>query len=106
MLWVTFGCRGASGMAAGIGSNIKDENYFALRSADASANSRPGRAIGRECRQMEAPMLPRIELKGAASLKSSTRHKEGKLLLGAGESAFAQLPQRDFAAHRFAIGFA
>jgi len=64
MLWVTFGCRGNIGMAAGVGSNIKDENYFALRRAWWGANSRPGQALGCDCRQMEALMRPRIGLKG------------------------------------------
>jgi hypothetical protein len=98
MPWVTFGCRDILGVAVGIGANIKDENYFAQQSPKDGANSRPGRATKQECRQMEAPKRPRIELKGS--------RLPCKLLLGAGESAFAQLPKRHLAAHGFAVGLA
>ena len=61
-------------MPVRVGLNLKDENYFAQQTLGAGAKSRPGRAIGRECRQMEAPTRPRIKLKGAASLDPSKRH--------------------------------
>ena len=51
-----------------------------------------------ECRQMEAPQRPRIELKGS--------RLPFKLLLFSGESTVAQLPKRHFAAHGFAVGLA
>jgi hypothetical protein len=50
-------------MPVAIGLKLKDENYFAQQSAGASANSRPVRSAVRECRQMEAPKPPQIELK-------------------------------------------
>jgi hypothetical protein len=65
MPWVTFGCRGIIGMPVGIGSNIKDENYFAHQSLRSGANSRPGLAAVQECRQMEALARPGIKLKGS-----------------------------------------
>jgi hypothetical protein len=36
MLQVTFGCAGRAGIPTVIGANIKDENYFALRSFGAA----------------------------------------------------------------------
>ena len=67
MPWVTFGCRDILGVAMGIGANIKDENYFAQQSLGKSANSHPGPTPGMECRHLEAPERPRIELKGSDS---------------------------------------
>jgi hypothetical protein len=66
MPWVTFGCRGSAGMPVGIGLNMKDENYFAHQSLSRGANSLPGRAIGKECLQLEAAKRRRIELKGSS----------------------------------------
>ncbi len=69
MAWVTFECRGMIGMPAGIGSNIKDENYVAQPEAGAGANSRSGRAGVRECRQTEPPMAcSELNLRGGPPL--------------------------------------
>jgi len=65
MPWVTFGCRDILGVAVGIGANIKDENCFAHQRAGMGTNRRPGQPTVRECRQLEAPTPPRIELKGS-----------------------------------------
>lgn len=85
---------------------IKDENCFALQSAGASANSRPGRTFRGGCRKMEAAKRLRIKLKESDLPLNPHRRNERKLLLGAGESTFAQLPERHFAAHGFAVGLA
>jgi hypothetical protein len=61
-------------MPVGVGLNLKDENYFAHQTLAAGANSRPGRAAVRECRQMEAPTRPRIKLKGSGLPYPSRRH--------------------------------
>jgi hypothetical protein len=45
-----------------------------------------------------------IRLKGSGL--PSIHQQDISLLLGAGESTFAQLPERYFAAHRFAVGLA
>jgi len=71
MPWVTFGCRGITGMSVGIGSNIKDENYFAHQSLRPGANSRPRQVAVPECRQMEAAARARIKLKGSELPSSS-----------------------------------
>jgi hypothetical protein len=86
--------------------NIKDENCFALRSKPLSANSHPGRTLGGGCRKMEAAKRLLIKLKGSDLPSNPQRIIVRKLLLGAGESTFAQLPQRYFAAHGFAVGLA
>jgi hypothetical protein len=88
-------------------SNIKDENCFALRSKPLSANSHPGRTFGEGCRKTEAAKRLLIKLKGSDELPLNPhRIILRKLLLGAGESTFAQLPERYFAAHGFAVGLA
>jgi hypothetical protein len=68
------------GMPAGIGSNIKDENYFAQPREAAGANPRPG-ATGacpglRECRQVAAQPRARLDLRGAASAAAQIRYSD------------------------------
>jgi hypothetical protein len=55
---------------------------------------------------MEAAKRLRIKLKGSDFPLDPHGIIQRKLLLGAGESTFAQLPERYFAAHGFAVGFA
>jgi hypothetical protein len=107
MPYVTFGYAGATRMAVTVRANLKDENYFApgagrttrIRAAG-GGNGRPNRENGRLVGLFHA-------LKGSA-LPSGypMRRTPQRLLFLTGKSPLAQLPQRNFATHRLAIGLA
>src|SRR5580698_1509057 len=85
-------------MSTAIGANRKDENCFAHPS---SRGARIRRRTGRTRREIADQGVGHascIELKESRLLWG--------LLLGSGESPFAQLTERHFAAHGFTVGLA
>src|ERR1700723_2552500 len=90
MLWVTFGCAEAARRPLMVGANMKDENCLTECGGWAAACALPADRPASSRRKIARPGWSR----------------PGGLLLGAGKSTLAQLPERHPAAHGLAIGLA
>ena len=101
-------------MTIAVGAKMKDENYFAeaptaLRNRDRRPVSKtvPLTAEQSSNRQRGAPLRLFYKRKGSDLPVQFLEDIEAfSLLLGAGKGALAQLPERYFAAHGFAVGLA